>query len=65
MFDIVKAKIKIYLEFFVCYNRRRLENNLPMALEYSTIKTNFPAASPESGMKTCSPVMLHDLPNYR
>ena len=68
MFYSVKGKIKIYLEIFVCYNRRRLELLSPMDLEHSTIKTNgirlhVVQAGPKSGIPV---VMLHGFPeNWR
>jgi hypothetical protein len=66
MFDSVKGKIKIYSGFFVCYNRIRLENDVPMDLEHSTIKMNgirlhVVQAGPKSGTPI---ILLHGSPEF-
>jgi pimeloyl-ACP methyl ester carboxylesterase len=68
LFYSVKGKIKIYLEFFVCYNHRRLEDHFPRDLEHSKIRTNgihlhVVQAGPKSGVPV---LLLHGFPeNWR
>ena len=66
MFETVKGKIKIYLESFLCYNHRRLEHNLPMELEHSTIQTNgIRLHLVQTGPKSGPPVLLlHGFPEF-